>query len=579
MKDPQGNSLRSDREVWGHLCINSPYRNFVFEHIKELVSNYPIDGIFLDMIIYHWTILSCYCYYCERKFMRELGYELPKEPDWGSDKWRRFIKWRYRCIEQFIEEARNIVKSIRKECAFVHNYHGYFAFNWRIGQTAGGGTRYVDYCTGEAYPDTFGYLCPSELAKFLKGVSGGKPAEVIVYRHTGGWDYSIKAKEQIKWEIATIIANGCAATIVDAPYPDGSLEKEVYHRIGEIFSEVKRRKEFLLGVEPIKYAALYYSQNTKDFYARDELARYIPFFNGAYKILVESHIPFEIVSDRHLMNLDKLKEYRVLILPNSVCLSDRQCDVIRDFFKSGKGIVATYLTSMSNEEGEFRDNFLLSDVLGCDFLRISEYSNGFILPLEDSLTEGVDKIPQLHKGPLIKVKNNGGKVLAKIIDPVGEFISGRTYSLFPAVPGNITDYPAIITNERGESRSVYIAGAFEYNYARFSYPNYRKLLINSILWVAKEDPVIRVEAPLTVEATFFKKDNNFIVHLVNYHLQKMDLSPITLPFSQLQNPPVPLIEETIPIYNVKVKVRGSVKRAYLISSKTDLPMFMRRCIA
>jgi len=565
LRDPQGNMLRSDRNIWGHLCINSPYRNFVLEHLRELVANYEIDCIFLDMIIYHWTSPSCYCNYCEKKFVNELGYEIPKEPDWSNEKWRKYIKWRYRCIEQFIEEARNLVKSIRADCAFVHNYHGYYSFNWRVGQTAEGGTRYTDYCTGEAYPAVFGYNSPSELARFLRGVGGGKPCVTVVQRHTGLWDFSVTAENEIKWEVATILANGSAVSVVDVTYPDGRLEKEVYKRLGDVFAEAQKRKEYLLNAEPLKYVALYYSQNTKDFYARDELGKYIPFFDGAYKALVEAHIPVEIVSDRHLADDKGLEDFKVLILPNSVCLSHDQCESIRRFVRSGKGLVATYLTSMANENGEFRDNFSLNDLLGCNFIRFSEYSNSFVLPLDDPLTEGVPKIPHLHKGPLIRVKNGGGRTIAKIVDSIGELTEGRTYSFFPAVPDRVTDYPAIVANDWGNSRSVYMAGAYEFNYIRFAYGAYRKLLINSVIWSAKEDPLITVEAPMTVEATFFKQNGRYIVHLVNFHLQRPALSPMTTAFSQTQNPPVQIIEEIIPVHDIKLKIRTRIQSIYCIA--------------
>jgi hypothetical protein len=53
--------------------------------------------------------------------------------------------------------------------------------------------------------------------------------------------------------------------------------------------------------------------------------------------LIEDKIPFDLVFDEHLAGLDK---YRVLVLPDSECLSDSQLESIRRYVESGGGLVA-----------------------------------------------------------------------------------------------------------------------------------------------------------------------------------------------------------------------------------------------
>jgi hypothetical protein len=53
--------------------------------------------------------------------------------------------------------------------------------------------------------------------------------------------------------------------------------------------------------------------------------------------LIQSRIPFDLVFDEHLGNLSK---YRVLILPDSECLSDEQLKQIRSFVDAGGGLIA-----------------------------------------------------------------------------------------------------------------------------------------------------------------------------------------------------------------------------------------------
>jgi hypothetical protein len=53
--------------------------------------------------------------------------------------------------------------------------------------------------------------------------------------------------------------------------------------------------------------------------------------------LIQASVPFDLVFDEGLHHLDK---YKVLILPNSECLSDEQIGLIRQFVDRGSGLIA-----------------------------------------------------------------------------------------------------------------------------------------------------------------------------------------------------------------------------------------------
>jgi hypothetical protein len=57
----------------------------------------------------------------------------------------------------------------------------------------------------------------------------------------------------------------------------------------------------------------------------------------AEQALIQAHIPFDLIFDEHLADLSK---YRVLVLPDSECLSDTQLAFIRRFVQNGGGLVA-----------------------------------------------------------------------------------------------------------------------------------------------------------------------------------------------------------------------------------------------
>ena len=62
--------------------------------------------------------------------------------------------------------------------------------------------------------------------------------------------------------------------------------------------------------------------------------------------LIQSKIPFDLVFDEHLADLSK---YRVLILPESQCLTDGQLAAIRKFVENGGGLVATGMAGLYDQ--------------------------------------------------------------------------------------------------------------------------------------------------------------------------------------------------------------------------------------
>ncbi len=81
------------------------------------------------------------------------------------------------------------------------------------------------------------------------------------------------------------------------------------------------------------------------------------------QVLIQSKIPFGIVFDRHLSDLGR---YKVLVLAEQEALSDQQIGLIRDYVKSGGGLVATGDTGRLTEWRTIRTRPGLSDLFGLE---------------------------------------------------------------------------------------------------------------------------------------------------------------------------------------------------------------------
>ncbi len=110
----------------------------------------------------------------------------------------------------------------------------------------------------------------------------------------------------------------------------------------EYIAFYRKNRELFLRTEDVATVAVLRSYPSIAYHnARAQLSAIL-----AEQALIEARIPFNLVFDEHLADLGK---YRLLVLPDSECLSDDQLESIKKFVKSGGGLVATGLVGLYDE--------------------------------------------------------------------------------------------------------------------------------------------------------------------------------------------------------------------------------------
>lgn len=123
------------------------------------------------------------------------------------------------------------------------------------------------------------------------------------------------------------------------PLPPAALEAVAFYR---------RYREFFVGSEDLAPVALLRSYASIAYHQRAcQLSALL-----LEQTLIQSRIPFTLIFDEQLEHLHR---YKVLILPNSECLSDRQLALIRKFVAAGGGVVATEQTGLYDEWRRLRE--------------------------------------------------------------------------------------------------------------------------------------------------------------------------------------------------------------------------------
>jgi hypothetical protein len=212
------------------------------------------------------------------------------------------------------------------------------------------------------------------------------------------------------------------------------------------------------------------------------------------------------VTTLHRLNFHQtLKEYKVLCLANEVCFSDEQIEAVRQFVADGGGLIASYHTSLFDEQARQRKDFALANVFGVSYQTVAAGSgqNEIRFSSPHPVTGSLEGQKVSCDEPTIVVKPSSGQVV------------GRTYGADIDSNG----LPAVIVNNYGKGKVVYLPGRVDSLQCDVLSPPLTKLFANSVQWVANNQMPVAIEAPATIGVTVFDQyqPQRRILHLVNHN--------------------------------------------------------------
>jgi hypothetical protein len=596
MRDPEGNAVL---QFWPYLCFNSPYREYTQSMLRELVKGYDIDGIHFDMINFPFNGLACYCDRCRRLFLEEHGLRIPERPTW-DEPWRAFLRFRNETVSRFAGELQRVVREQKPGLEIDFNYHGSPGFDWRAGQRPVEHASFSAQSTGESYPAAFGVHYTTMEARFLKGLFPGRPAEIVTSRFGGLWDYTIKPEAQLRWELCTALANGCKAMVVDQNLLDGTVDPLVYERVGEVFGEIERKRE-LWGGEPLRFAGLYYSCSSRDFYARGDLPRYLLSFGGAFRALVESHLPVEILQEEGC-TLQRLQAYPVVVLANVAAMGEAEAQMFRRYVSEGGVLVATGDTALYDQWGEPRRESALDDLFGASFEGWSQTRNVYLRlggaagPPEAGSRAGsaAQRTPAGVPASLAAAVDAREYIVcnfpAALLRPTTGTPHGslhlsfhdsappyRTFSHHLPPPWKEAG-PALVLNACGKGFSLYCPARLAAAYADlYNLPAQRRLLAAMV--TAHARPPVQIAAPLNVEVVIDETQGKgggrrWVIHLLGFNARKELLTRR----SNMEEAPVRpgAAMEEAPLYRARIELPADPTSVRCWSKSTELKQEGRR---
>ena len=503
-------------EMWV-TCGYVPYNfEFMTEVKKELMNRYHMDGFFVN----RWDGSGdCYCVHCQKNFKDASGLELPRTNDPQDPSRKAYILWRQKRLFDLWQLWDYQSRKINPDsCVIPNNGGGALSplETERFGE-------HVPMLVADRQA-RHGVMPPwrnGKTAKEFRAVLGRKPMVGLFgvgleeqYR----WKDSVQSDAEIRIWALDGIANGARPWF--SKFSGALHDPRWLKPVEDLYVWHAKNEKYLRHETPIARVALVYSQQTAWFYGGERAnAKVEDHALGWYQALVEARIPFEMVHDR-LLDAERTKQFKTLILPNIAALSAAQCDQLRAFVKNGGSIIATYETSLYDEFGVRRKDFGLSDLFGV------KWSGRMEGPMQNSYLTLEHQTAPHH--PLLKGLEDAPRIIngaSRVVVEANEKFGQMPVTLIPSYPDlpmekvyprqAKTDIAAVYLKEIGTGRVVYFPWDIDRTYWEVLAEDHFKLLRNSVNWATNETPMIEVSGPGLVEVTAWRNRDSIIVHLVN----------------------------------------------------------------
>jgi hypothetical protein len=538
--DAEGHPRRhwASPELWV-TCGLGPYNfEFMTDVKREIMSRYRVDGVFIN----RWDGSGmCYCEHCRNNFKAASGHDLPRTNHPQDPARRAYQLWRQQRLFDLWQTWDRAVREINPDACVIPN-------------TGGGATSALDMKQiGERAPTLMadrqarrGLMAPWAIgmnAKEYRATLGRKPIVGIFsvgveepYR----WKDSVQSADEIRLWVADLVANGMRPWFTKfggVPHDERWLEP-----VEAIYRRLAGWEAYLRNERPLARVGLVYSQQTAWFVGN----RIEDHIKGWYQALIEARIPFEMVHDR-MLAAEELGQFKTLILPSVVALSDDQCRQLGAFVERGGGLIATHETSLCDEWGVRRETFGLAQLFGVDYAgRMEARMQNAYLRLEHEaagrhpLLRGLEDAPRIiHGTSRVEVKPPSASPIAPLTlipsypDLPMEMVYPRTTK---------TDIPQVFLREFGAGRIIYFPWDIDRTFWEVLSIDHGKLLRNAVEWATNEEPPVTVTGPGVLDVTVWRQRESITVHLVNLTNPMMMKGPI---------------RELIPIGELQVRVRLS----------------------
>ncbi|HZS87715.1 MAG TPA: alpha-amylase family protein [Chloroflexota bacterium] len=524
---------------WQWMCMNSPYADHVSAVVEEVLRGYPVDGLFMDIVM---TVKpGCVCGYCLRS-MQAAALNPENEDE---------LRHHALSVERaFMQRISREAWALRADLPIFYNSR------LRLAGDPEAGLRpeapYYSHWELESLPSGgWGYSHFALYNRFLQTTNKPVLGQTGAFHRSWADFGTVKSQAALDYECFRALAGGAACSIGDQLHPRGMLNPETYRRIGQTYAAVEAKEPWCRGARPLAEVGLLLPPNALS----GTRPAGLDSEEGALRLLLQLGAQVAVLDRR-----SDFSAYRVIVAPDSVRLDHELAAALWAYLAKGGALL------LSHESG-LRDDgrgFALDAEMGLDYLGPSRDDVEFLRPVAGLETE----IPAMDhalylRGSAVRARP-GTQVLGEVISPY----FSRTWAHFSShaqTPPNPTESTGLAAATlRG--RVAYLAHPIFSAYQQHGYPVYRQI-VGALLRRLLPEPLVRATLPTTAEVSLLRQapgadgdsPERLICHVLHY-----------LP--QRRTPDLDLLEDVIPLHDVEIAIRSgwTPRAAYLAPERQAL---------
>ena len=444
------------------MCyMNSGYKQYMLDMIKEVVDNYDVDGFFIDCMGSN----SCYCQDC----MRDMKKKGVNTEDPAAVK-----AYGYERRKDFCREVKAIVGDDR---------HLFFNMMYMEAKDI---NTHIEI---EGLPGGQGYDF------FLPQVSYARKVEKEVLYMTARFQKSwadfggLKSRAAMEYDIWDAFMNGCGYSIGDHLHPAENPDPHVYKMISEVYKDAIRYEPYTDGAKYVPEIAILTTANCNI----NKSGR------GAVRMLAELKYTFDIVNE----TMD-FSPYKVLILPDDIPVSDLLKEKLKKHLECGRGIISSAKSGLDTEGKKFAMEEWGVEYKGADpsnqpYFKMTDTSNEIL---------GDMRWAMYDPGIIMDAKEDT-EVLAEHIDSYFNRHRDAERGYFYTPPAKANGHAAITRHKNVYHIAFEIFRTY-YTGAMLGHKEVVKQMLDTLL----PDSLIKAdELPRTSRVTITEKDDMRIVHV------------------------------------------------------------------
>jgi len=491
---------------WHSCCVNTPYRQYAMEQVREVLSAHRADFLFLDIVKHGGytgfgqdNLPLCYCEYCRKRFEERYHMGIPA----GREEMHRHRKivqdWEYNVLDyELVADFTDLAQSIQPGVPVTFNETVHFNERTRARMNA-------HFSEGR-----YGSWETASMARLMKKKKAWPKSVISCHPTLAAFDPIFPAEAELS--AAQVAAWDCEPFAMNGPQDAwGRLDPLSMRQLAEIYPPLEKVKDFLDGRTGIATIAVFESDLQKHLDPADHSGPLV----SAIRYLTWSKYPFGVITEADLARL-KFGDVKMLVVPRARWITAEHAKAIRSFVRAGGILLSSADFSLSDGA-----DFALADVLGVHYKGADETYKlnlwgSYMRAIGDhplAKTFPQTRLPLL--APLHRVEVSGkAEVLARQVLPCIGLAHDRWVNWFPPPPvDEDSDLPAVVLNRFGKGTSVYFSSEI-LDRKNLSWP---LAWFTRMLETLLGEPTIRVKTdyPETIDATYYRRGKGLVVHLLN----------------------------------------------------------------